>query len=138
MMKRISMVSVIDDDDLFQFIIKKLLQSTKVIDAILPFRNGEEAFNYFLENKVHPELLPDVVFLDLDMPVMNGWQFLEQFIKTTFAKRKIRIYICTVSINPRDREIYKHFSKLSGYLIKPITREEIQDILDKELLSDCA
>ena len=132
-MKRISMVSVIDDDDLFQFIIKKLIQATENIDAILPFRNGQEAFDYFLENKVHADLLPDLVFLDLDMPVMNGWQFLEQFIKTTFAKRQIAIYICTVSINPRDREIYKHFSSLSGYLIKPITKEEIKDILEKEL-----
>ncbi|WP_207426238.1 response regulator [Pedobacter sp. SYSU D00535] len=132
-MKRLSTVSVIDDDKLFQFIITKLLESTKIIDAILPFPNGREALDYFLENKHHPELLPDLVFLDLDMPVMNGWEFLDQFSGNSFGKERITIYICTSSVNPRDMELYKHYATVSGYKIKPITKEELYLLLEKEI-----
>jgi two-component system, chemotaxis family, chemotaxis protein CheY len=133
LMKRVSIVSVIDDDDLFQFIMKKLLIASKVVDLILPFPNGKEAFDYFQENKRFPESLPDIVFLDIKMPIMNGWQFLERFSKESYSKKQIQIYICTTSVNSKDEEISRQFSLLSGYFIKPITRDQIEGVLGKEL-----
>jgi two-component system, chemotaxis family, chemotaxis protein CheY len=131
-MNRVSIVSVIDDDDLFQFIMKKLLIASRVVDLILPFPNGKDAFDYFQENKHFEDSLPDIVFLDIKMPIMNGWQFLEKFSKVSYAKKHIRIYICTTSVNSKDEEISRQFSLLSGYFIKPISRDQIEEVLGVE------
>jgi two-component system chemotaxis response regulator CheY len=133
MMKKISIVSIIDDDALFQFTIKKILTATETVDTILQFANGSDAIDYFLENKEHSSRLPDLVLLDLNMPLMNGWQFLEKFNNNNFAKKTITIYICTSSINSKDKEMFKEFSKLNGYILKPLNKNEIYEIIDKEL-----
>lgn len=133
-MKRFSIVSVIDDDDLFQFIIRKLLIASETVQTVLPFHNGKEAFDYLIENQERPDLLPDIVFLDIKMPVMDGWEFLEQFCSMTFpGKEKISIYICTSSINSTDEEIARKYSVLSGYYIKPISKDDVEEVLEREL-----
>lgn len=85
-MSKISLVSIIDDDAIFQFLANRLLRSTNLIDKIIQFPDGEKAINYFIENKDIAENIPDLVFLDLNMPYIDGWQFLEKFIAISFLK----------------------------------------------------
>ncbi|MEO6630762.1 MAG: response regulator [Mucilaginibacter sp.] len=135
-MKKIAIVSIIDDDVFFQFSTKKTLEISNKVGHILQFHDGEEAIQYFLENKEDPQKIPDLVFLDLSMPYMDGWQFLDKFMANKFAKELITIYICTSSTSTSDLERVSNYPVLKGYLIKPITKAELFATLEKELEND--
>lgn len=132
-MSRISLVSIIDDDQIFQFTAKRILDSTGLTEKILQFADGEKAFEYFNENRNNPELLPDLVFLDLNMPYMDGWGFLKKFTSTQFKKDLITIYICTSSDSIFDRERFETFTNLKGYLIKPVSKAKFLEVVQTEL-----
>lgn len=133
-MKKIATVCVIDDDVFFQYMAKKSLEATKQVINILQFHDGEEAIEYFIANKDNDENTADLVFLDLNMPYMDGWQFLDEFTKTDFKKELITIYICTSSNSKFDHEKFLQYPKLKGYLIKPIPKKEFIDTLEQVLM----
>ena len=135
-MKKIAIVSIIDDDAFFQYSTKKMLELSNKVEHILQFNDGEEAIHYFIENKDEPDKIPDLVFLDLNMPYMDGWQFLDKFIVNEFKKDLITIYICTSSISKLDFEKSANYPLLKGYLIKPITKAEFFEKLERELEND--
>ncbi|HXI00403.1 MAG TPA: response regulator [Sphingobacteriaceae bacterium] len=132
-MSQISLVCIVDDDVVFQLYAKKLIESTQLVEHILQFPDGERAFEYFDENKDVSEKIPDLVFLDLNMPYMDGWQFLEEITSITFKKELITIYISTSSSSKLDQDKYASYPKLKGYLIKPLTKVQFLEVLEKEL-----
>ncbi|MEJ7822323.1 MAG: response regulator [Chitinophagaceae bacterium] len=132
-MSKISLVSIIDDDAIFQFTAKKLLKSTDLVDQILQFSDGEKAIDYFKVNKSIPENIPDLVFLDINMPYLDGWQFLDELKTISFAKELITIYICTSSNSLFDQQRFTEYPNLKGYLIKPIDKNKITEVVKKEL-----
>ncbi|MCO5949972.1 response regulator [Mucilaginibacter sp. RT5R15] len=75
------------------------------------------------------ENLPEVILLDLNMPVMDGWEFLDEFTKVPPAK-KIIIYIVTSSIDPADVEKAKQYEAISQYIVKPVTVDNLKEILN--------
>lgn len=117
------LVAVIDDDKAYQFISKKYLQLAGRVDNLLQFYDGLEAINYFKANERESEKLPDLVFLDINMPYLDGWQFLDQLCKLELAKDQITFYIVTSSPNREDIEKANNYSSVKGYKVKPITRE---------------
>ncbi|MEB0280860.1 response regulator [Mucilaginibacter sp. 10B2] len=135
-MKKIAIVSIIDDDAFFQYATKKMLELSNKVQDILQFHDGEEAIRYFIENKNEPAKIPDLVFLDLHMPYMDGWQFLDKFIVNEFKKELITIYICTSSTSKLDFKKSENYPLLKGYLIKPITKAEFFEKLERELEND--
>jgi CheY-like chemotaxis protein len=78
--------------------------------------------------------LPEIIFLDLNMPVMDGWEFLGEFvkIKNNFDK-KISLYVVSSSIDPRDLERAKSFNLVTDYLIKPIELKKFEKIFDRNV-----
>jgi len=132
-MKRIATVCIIDDDVFFQYLAKKSLEVSEKVITILQFHDGEEAIDYFLEHKDDEVKIPDLVFLDLNMPFMDGWQFLDQLTANEFKKQLITIYICTSSNSRIDQRRFESYPQLEGYLIKPIPRKEFIDTLEKML-----
>jgi len=133
-MKNIALVSIIDDDQFFQYNTKLIFEDSGCIDHILQFADGEEAINYFLANKNQADRTPDLVFLDLNMPYLDGWQFLDEFTINTFEKKLITIYICSSSNSRLDRERFAHYTNLEGYLLKPISKSEVLTVLNEELI----
>jgi two-component system, chemotaxis family, chemotaxis protein CheY len=131
-MNKIALVSIIDDDKFFQFATKRLLEASGQVDNILQFDDGEEAIKYFLANKDNEENLPDLVFLDLNMPYLDGWQFLDEFTANNFTK-EITIYICTSSDSVYDKERFESYPKLAGYLIKPIAKNDVFKVIERTL-----
>src|SRR5688500_4357224 len=121
-MRKIETIAIVDDDDIYQYTAKRNIEASKLIKTVYVFSDGKEAIDFFLGHVDSPEKLPDVVFLDLAMPIMDGWQFLKNYvlIKPEIGK-KITIYIVTSSMNPEDVTRAKSLSEVSDYIIKPIT-----------------
>lgn len=122
---------VVDDDEVYIMGIKRLIRRTDIINDIQFFENGKLALNALLENKDDIDALPTVILLDINMPIMDGWEFLEKYksIRDELAKHII-IYMVSSSINPRDIERAKEYSDVMEYLEKPVTLEEIQKMIE--------
>ena len=133
-MTTLKTLTLVDDDDIFVFLTTKIIEQTNLVDLIKVFGNGLDAINFLKENKNNVDALPDIILLDLSMPIMNGWQFLEKYNKLnpTIGK-KITIYICSSSISPDDITRAKTISEVSDYIIKPITKDKLIDLIKKQL-----
>lgn len=131
-MNPIKHLTLVDDDDIFVFLTTKAIEQTNLVDLIKVFENGLDALNFLKENKNNIDALPEIILLDLSMPIMNGWQFLEEFtqLSPTIGK-KITIYICSSSISPDDILRAKTISEVSDYIIKPLTKDKLIDMLKK-------
>jgi CheY-like chemotaxis protein len=129
-MNHIKNIALVDDDDVFVFLTKKVIKATNLVDRITVFTNGLEALNFIKENQDNADALPEIILLDLSMPVMNGWQFLREYIllNPKLAK-KISIYICSSSISPDDISLAKTISEVSDFIIKPITEDKLTELI---------
>jgi len=131
MIRKVKSVCIIDDDLIYQFLAKEEIEYTNMVNKIMFFNNGEKALQ-FIENTLNNDemdLLPDIIFLDINMPVMDGWEFLEAYaqIKPKIEK-KIVIYMVSSSIDIRDLDRAKSISEVSDYIIKPISGSQLKSI----------
>jgi len=130
MTTRSPIIALVDDDKIFQAISAKIIQSLDPSHRILQFGNGEEALHYLKDNIANPENLPDYIFLDINMPYVDGWMFLADYatIKTTFTKQ-IRIFMISSSIDSRDIIRAQNNSDVRDYIIKPVTPEKFRELV---------
>lgn len=91
MAKKRPLIAIIDDDIVSHFILTSIINLNKLADSILSFMDGEEAIQYFTNNKTENEKIPDIVFLDVNMPIMDGWMFVEEYarIKKDITKKTV-------------------------------------------------
>lgn len=121
------MFFLIDDDHIFQFITSKTLNKINPQVIIEKFEDGEQGIESIKERINNTDKLPDVVLLDINMPYMNGWEFLKEFKKIeSQIEKDIQIYMLTSSDDPEDLERAKEYNELSGYIIKPVTKKELE------------
>jgi len=130
MKTRSPIIALVDDDKIFQVISAKMIRSLDLSHEILQFENGEEALHYIKDNIGHPENLPDYIFLDINMPYVDGWMFLADYenIKTSFDKQ-IRIFMISSSIDSRDIIRAQKHSEVRDYIIKPVTPEKFRELV---------
>jgi len=129
-MNPIRTLLIIDDDEVFVYLTKKTIQQTNLINLINGFGNGLDAINFLKENIDNPDSLPEIILLDLSMPIMDGWDFLEEYlVLMPKLSRKIDIYIVSSSISPFDIVRAKSISAVTDYIIKPITKEKLIEII---------
>ncbi len=123
-------ICIIDDDAIYQFTITKTLEHLQLAKKILVFSDGEEAIQFLVANSANSENIPDLIFLDINMPVMDGWQFLEEYasIKLGIGK-KITIFLVSSSVDPVDLERAKKINEVCDYIIKPIKPNRLKDII---------
>ncbi len=123
-------VFVVDDDKIFHFIIKKLLLNNNINVSPDFFENGLEAIEGIKSKLNNGETTPDLILLDINMPVLDGWQFLEEFkLLKKFLKEEISIYIISSSDNLVDRNRAKEFKEdIKDYYLKPMTIESLNSI----------
>jgi CheY-like chemotaxis protein len=124
---------LVDDDDTYKFIAQRTIESTGVIREIRTFSNGREAIDALQKALRTGEPWPDLIFLDISMPVLDGWGFLEDYELMERQKdKKINIFIVSSSINPVDVERARASANVTDYLVKPITADKFLGTL-KEL-----
>lgn len=135
-MKTINNMTLIDDDEVFVFLTKKAIERTHLVELIRVFSNGLDAIDFLRENSNNEDALPEIILLDLSMPIMDGWQFLDQFSKLApKIDKKIIIYLCSSSISPNDIQLAKKNSLVTDYVIKPITKEKLIELI-KNMIED--
>ncbi|MFA9188313.1 response regulator [Flavobacterium sp. FBOR7N2.3] len=116
---------VIDDDKLSIKLMSMLISKNNFCDEIISFYNPQNALDELKNNAANPSKLPDVILLDLNMPVLDGWQFLDEFTQVDFAK-KIVIFIVSSSIDPSDLEMAKNYPIIKDYIVKPLSSEKLK------------
>lgn len=118
---------LIDDDSLAIYLTELLLRTEGFSDSICTSQSAEEALRTLLA--ATKDTVPEVVFLDLNMPAMNGWQFLDALVPYEEELRgSCRIYILTSSLALTDLEKSKHYDLVAGLIHKPLYSEEIRAI----------
>ncbi|WP_179343852.1 response regulator [Winogradskyella ursingii] len=126
-MKQIDIACIIDDDPIFVFGAKRMMELSDFCESFMIYKNGQEAIDNLKPIIISGENIPDVILLDINMPIMDGWQFLDEFIKIESSK-EITIFIVSSSIDPADKERVKQYQNVSNYIVKPISIEKLKRI----------
>ena len=123
---RKKMIWVIDHDAIYQIIVNKIIQRSEMFSTIFSFKNGKDAIDALYGSIQNKEGFPDIILLDINMPIMDGWEFMEEMemIKSQINK-KINIYIVSSSIAVEDKNKTKTYPDILGYLSKPVTTEDL-------------
>jgi CheY-like chemotaxis protein len=129
MIRKLPVIGIIDDNKIYQFMLTRIINNNNLAESIIAFSDGEKAIQYLTDNKATNENIPDIIFLDVNMPILDGWQFIEEYasIKNEI-KKKVVIFMLSSSVNPIDIERASRINEISDYIIKPMKLEELKRI----------
>lgn len=128
MRKKLECVLLVDDDEDDNFFHQIVLERMDIANVIAIAQNGIEALEYL---KKENQIIPELIFLDINMPKMNGWEFLEQYKDLDpNQKAKITIVMLTTSANPDDLKRAREMEDVTGYKTKPLSKEMLTEILN--------
>lgn len=123
-------ICIIDDDELFLLVSKSILEDEDFAEHIHNFEDGREGLDYLKSAK--DTMLPEVLFLDINMPMMDGWEFMDA-IQDLGIEDKIKIFITSSSINPLDLEKAENNPLIKGFISKPIIPDKLKMVLKNSL-----
>jgi len=131
----LDLILCVDDDPITLMLCKMVIAKSAFAKEIVTAQNGEEAINYFDELKLNNlgadiTKYPGLIFLDLNMPVMGGWEFLDHFSQVSYAPLfpKTKVLVLSSTIDPKDIEKSKTYPMVIDFLSKPITKEMLNDL----------
>ncbi|SEI37395.1 Response regulator receiver domain-containing protein [Dyadobacter koreensis] len=128
-MNKLNTVCVIDDDLIYSIAIKHIINRSEISTDTQFFKNGQPALEYFKQNLTNIASLPDVILLDLNMPILDGWQFLDKYEPlVNQISKTIPVYIVSSSVDEEEYKKAKTFQTVKDFIVKPITVERLQQI----------
>ena len=131
-MKKAPIIALVDDDKVFQLTASRTIKAANLTDRILQFENGEEALAFLKSHASDSDSLPDYIFLDINMPFVDGWMFLDDYAELKqLLTKEIRIYMVSSSIDPRDVDRARQNENVREYVIKPVSREKFVELLSR-------
>lgn len=125
-METMKRIVLIDDDSTTNYLNKLIIERSELVDEVLTFDSAEEALNFFHQNND-----PDdeaLVLLDINMPIMNGWQFLDHY-RAMDIPRSNKIVMLTSSINPADKLLADEKNDVVDYKSKPLSVDMLKDLV---------
>ena len=128
-MEKFDKILIIDDDHVNNFIFSKIIKSSGISEDVETAMNGKSALKAINDTIAAKQKLPDIIFLDINMPVMNGWQFLEKYKELPECiKEHIKLYMLSSSVSHQDLEKAKEYEDVVDYISKPLTKEILHKI----------
>jgi CheY-like chemotaxis protein len=130
MKKKLNCILLIDDDEATNFIHKLVIKKADCAKEVVTMESGYDALDYLTKTKngVYPQ--PDIIFLDINMPAMDGWEFLQEYAKLEEdQKGHVVLVMLTTSLNPDDEAKAKNINHVNGFKNKPLSTEMIMDII---------
>lgn len=132
----LDLVLLIDDDETTNFLNKRLLEEMGVAKEIMVASNGKDAIDYLTEacvdNPDTDKKCPDLIFLDIKMPVMDGFSFLDEYQRRNLdARNHVIIMMLTSSASFYDLERLKNYSRVKKHYSKTLTKHDVQEVLDQ-------
>lgn len=123
-------VMLVDDDEVYLFAATKTLEATGLAGKIDVCNNGLDAINFISDHLSSPSALPEIMFIDINMPVMDGWEFLEAYQNLqSKLTSKIKIYILSSSVDKNDILRSKQYESVVDYIVKPVFKAKFSEIL---------
>ncbi len=133
-MQPVKLIWVIDDDPIFTFLTETQLASRYSHVAIQSFSNGHEAYEA-LKRCITEDLdLPDLILLDINMPVMDGWEFIEEYkaIMGQFAQQ-VFVFMVSSTIDMNEIELAKNHENIEGFMSKPVVMDELVKMIESSM-----
>jgi len=124
-----SRVFIIDDDPIHQRIAQIMISKHNLFDEYFSYTEAQKALDFLKDHKKSVETLPDIILLDLNMPVVDGWDFLENF-ETLIKefKKTIRVFIVSSSVDEKDVLRSKSYPTVKGFISKPLSPDIIRSL----------
>lgn len=128
-MEKYKSVLLIEDDPITIMVCERILKMTNFSSQIVSKKNGQEGIEYLKDLIESQTSLPDIIFLDINMPIMNGWDFLNEFsILQQGCKNIPKIYILSSTVDPEDKRKATLYSIVTDIISKPLTKEHLEKI----------
>jgi len=132
MKQKLNCILLIDDDKPTNFINEVVIKQLDCAEKIVVVQNGSQALDYLKskDDGEHPQ--PDLIFLDINMPAMNGWEFLEKYTELDKKQHgKVVVIMLTTSLNKDDEMKASGIPYINGFKSKPLTPEIMQEVLEE-------
>jgi len=126
----INRIAIIDDDEICQFLHKEIILKSGVVGSVKEFSNGLDAIKFLQVNHSKSDVLPEIIFLDLNMPTMDGFAFIEAYKKVApTLHQKIKIFVLSSSVAKADIDCIKGIPEISEYIVKPLKKAKFEEIV---------
>ncbi|MCB0278486.1 MAG: response regulator [Calditrichaeota bacterium] len=130
MSKKLDCILLVDDSEADNFLNQMTINEIGCTKHVVAVESAMEGLNYLKDSESGVERKPDLIMLDINMPAVNGWEFIREYQKLdNDFHGETKIVVLTSSQNPKDIERAFSFNEVSDFRNKPITREMIQDIV---------
>ena len=125
---KVELAYIIDDDEVIIYLTDIIIKNVEFCEKLATFTKANDALEALKIALETGKDIPSVILIDLNMPVMDGWRFLDELVKLD-AKKQVPVFIFTSSIDSRDMERAQKYGIVKDYIIKPLTIHKINKIL---------
>ena len=129
--KKLKCILLIDDDYATNYIHKRVIDKAEITENVVVLESGYDALEYLRETNIEEYPRPDIIFLDINMPGMDGFEFLEEYENLKeMQKGNIILVMLTTSLNPEDKNKSDSISIINGFRNKPLTEEILKGVMN--------
>lgn len=127
---------IVDDDPLVPVLLKRQIAAVSASFMVDVAENGKQAIDLIDDCELQTTCIPDFIFLDINMPLMNGFDFLEEWeARKLDSLKKINIVILSSSVDPRDKDRAAQFNCVAEFRSKPLLNNDVKELFDKYLVN---